>query len=76
MHWYRRGHRFKSRTGLNFFQALFPLFSHVHHCEDHFHIQIPAMLDAKKKMLAFKASVSLIVARDYADGSLSFVLVI
>ena len=25
LHRYRRGHRFKSRTGLNFFQALFPL---------------------------------------------------
>ena len=25
LHWYRRGHGFKSRTGLNFFQAFFSL---------------------------------------------------
>ena len=25
LHWYHRGHGFKSHTGLNFFQALFSL---------------------------------------------------
>ena len=36
LHWYRRGHGFKSRTGLNFFQVLFTTtrFSSVLSCED------------------------------------------
>ena len=36
LHWYHRGHGFKSRTGLNFFQVLFTTtrFSSVLSCED------------------------------------------
>ena len=36
LHWYRRGHGFNSRTGLNFFQVLFTTtrFSSVPSCED------------------------------------------
>ena len=36
LHQYRRGHGFKSRTGLNFFQVLFSTtrFSSVLRCED------------------------------------------
>ena len=36
LHWYRRGHGFKSRMGLNFFQVLFTTtrFSSVLSCED------------------------------------------
>ena len=36
LHWYRKGHGFKSRTGLNFFQVLFTTtrFSSVLSCED------------------------------------------
>ena len=36
LHRYRRGHGFKSRTGLNFFQVLFTTtrFSNVFSCED------------------------------------------
>ena len=36
LHQYRRGHGFKSRTGLNFFQVLFSTtrFSSVLSCED------------------------------------------
>ena len=38
LHRYRRGHGFKSRTGLNFFQALFHYcLSSANYCEDHFH---------------------------------------
>ena len=40
LHRYRRGHEFKSCSGLNFFQAFFLLLlSSVHYCEDRFHIQ-------------------------------------
>ena len=40
LHGYRRGHEFKSCSGLNFFQAFFLLLlSSVHYCEDRFHIQ-------------------------------------
>ena len=46
LHRYRKGHGFKSRTGLNFFQALFSLLlKSVHYCEDRFHIQISVMLE-------------------------------
>ena len=42
LHRYRRGHRFKSRTGLNFFFR--PYFhncsSNAHYCEDHFHSRL------------------------------------
>ena len=34
LHWYRKGHGFKSRTGLNFFQVLFSTTSSVLSCED------------------------------------------
>ena len=41
LHRYRRGHGFKSRTDLNFFQAFFHYcFSSVHNCENRFHIQV------------------------------------
>ena len=42
LHRYHSGHRFKSRTGLNFFQAFFLLLlsSSVHSCEDRFHIHV------------------------------------
>ena len=46
IHRYRKGHGFKSRTGLNFFQALFSLLlKSVHYWEDRFHIQVSVMLE-------------------------------
>ena len=39
LHRYRKGHGFKSRTGLNFFRPYFHYRSNsVHYCEDRFHI--------------------------------------
>ena len=38
LHRYRRGHGFKSRTGLNFFRPYFHYWSNsIHYCKDHFH---------------------------------------
>ena len=40
LHWYRRGHGFKSRTSLNFFQASFHSYlSSDHNCEDRFQVR-------------------------------------
>ena len=40
LHWYCRGHRFKSCTGLNFFfrPYFYNCFSSVRYCKDRFHI--------------------------------------
>ena len=42
LHQYRRGHGFKSRTGLNFFfrSSFHNCSSSVHYCEDRFHIHV------------------------------------
>ena len=42
LHWYDRGHGFKSRTGLNsFFRPYFHYcLSSVHYCDDRFHIHV------------------------------------
>ena len=43
LHWYRRGHGFKSRRGLNFFSGLNFTTAQVvpvYHCKDRFHVYV------------------------------------
>ena len=59
---YRRGTGFKSRAGLNFFQALFSFCSvSVHYCEDHSHIHVsrsPQIVNANDRELPLEMNYS------------------
>ena len=48
LHRYRRGHGFKSRTGLNFLRPYFHYcLSSAHYCEDHSHSRTQSSISQK-----------------------------
>ena len=57
LHRYRKGHGFKSRTGLNFFRPYFHYWlSSIQYCADHFHIHDVVTVDNLRLRLLSAAS--------------------